>query len=163
MVYGLCFAASPAIAEGIKIGYVNAVKVLEQAPQGEVALKKLQAEFGPRDKKLVSMQENIKKMEEELEKNALIMKEPERRTQERELLVLKRDLRRATQEFREDWNMRRNEELASLRKIIKKAIIELAKQEKYDLIVHEGTIYASSAIDITDKVLKKLTTQSENK
>jgi len=70
--------------------------------------------------------------------------------------VLKRDLRRETQEFREDYNLRRNEELAALQKVVYKAIIEIAKQEKYDLILHEGTIYASGKIDITDLVLKKL-------
>lgn len=160
-VLGLFLSANLSAADSIKIGYVNAVKVIEQAPQGEAALKKLEAEFGPRDKKLVSMQKNIKQREDELEKNALIMKDAERREKEREILVLKRDLRRATQEFREDYNLRRNEELATLQKIVKKAIVEIAKQEKYDLVVHEGTIYASSTIDITDKVLKRLSKKSE--
>jgi outer membrane protein len=149
-------AAGSSLAADLKVGYVNAVKVIEQAPQGEAALKKLQAEFGPRDKKLVDMQQEIKKMEEELERDALVMKDSDRREKERQLLVLKRELRRATQEFREDYNMRRNEELAALQKIVKQVIVEIAKQENYDLIVHEGTIYASSKIDITDKVLEKL-------
>ncbi|MFQ5994212.1 MAG: OmpH family outer membrane protein [Acidiferrobacterales bacterium] len=163
LVYGLCLLAGAAVAADLKIGYVNAVKVIEQAPQGEAALKKLQSEFGPRDEKLVEMQNNIKNMEQELEKNALVMQESDRRVRERELLMLKRDLRRATQEFREDYNMRRNEELAALQKLVKKAIVEIAKEENYDLIVHEGTVYASSSIDITDKVLKRLNKGSSKK
>jgi outer membrane protein len=148
-------------AQEIKIGYVNAVKVIEKAPQGEAALKKLESEFAPRDKRLVSMQKEIKQLEDDLEKNALIMTDTDRREKERGILIMKRNLRRATQEFREDYNLRRNEELAVLQKIVKKAIVEIAKQEKYDLIVHEGTIYASSTIDITDKVLEKLGKKSE--
>ena len=140
----------------LKIGYVNAAKVIDQAPQGEVALKKLEAEFGARDKELVVAQNKIKQMEGDLEKNALIIKETERRAKERELLVLKRELKRATQEFREDYNQRRNEELAVLQKVAYKAIVEIAKQERYDLILHEGAVYASDRIDITDKVLKAL-------
>ena len=140
----------------LKVGYVNAVKVIEEAPQGEAALKKLEAEFGPRDKQLVAMQAKVKQLEEELEKNGLLMKDAERRAKEHEIVVLKRDLRRATQEFREDYNLRRNEELAALQKIVYKAIVEIAKQEEYDLILHEGTIYASKRVDLTDKVLKKL-------
>jgi outer membrane protein len=155
-------ALSEVSAAGLKIGYVNAIKVIEQAPQGEAALKKLQSEFGPRDKKLVSMQENIKNIEDDLEKNALVMKESERRDKERDLLVLKRDLRRATQEFREDYNMRRNEELAALQKAVKQVIVEIAKQENYDLILHEGAIYASNAVDITDRVLEKLSKKAQN-
>ena len=147
--------AAPAWAE-LKVGYVNAVKVIEEAPQGEAALKKLEAEFGPRDKKLVAMQGRIKQLEDELEKNALLLKDTERRSKEHEIVVLKRDLRRATQEFREDYNLRRNEELASLQKLVFNAIVEIAKQESYDLILHEGTIYASKKVDLTEKVLKRL-------
>lgn len=149
-------AGIPAHAAELKIGYVNAVKVIEEAPQGEAALKKLETEFSPRDKKIIEMQNKIKQIEQELEKNALVLKEADRRAKEHEAVVLKRDARRLSQEFREDYNLRRNEELASLQKVVYKAIIEIAKQENFDLILHEGVIYAGTKIDITEKVLKKL-------
>ena len=152
---GLCFAAYHAEATELKIGYVNAVKVIEEAPQGEAALKKLEAEFGPRDKQIVEMQNKIKQLETDLEKNALVLKETEHRSKEFEIVALKRDLRRATQEFREDYNLRRNEELAALQKAVQKTIVEIAKQENYDLIL-ESAIYAGTKIDITEKILKKL-------
>jgi len=144
------------VAAEIKVGYVNAVKVIEEAPQGEAALKQLEAEFAPRDRELVATQTRIKRLQEDLEKNALVLKDADRRGKEREILTLKRELKRATQEFREDYNLRRNEELASLQKLVYKAIVEIARQEKFDLILHEGTVYASERIDITEKVLKKL-------
>lgn len=147
---------STAFAAELKIGYVNALKVIEEAPQGEKALKRLEGEFGPRDKELVTLQNKIKALEEDLEKNSLVLKESDRREKERDILNLKRELKRATREFREDYNLRRNEELVALEKIVRQAIVELAKQERFDLIVHEGTIYASDKIDITDKILKKL-------
>ena len=161
LVFVFLLLANVVSAQEIKIGYVNAVKVIEKAPQGEAALKKLESEFAPRDKRLVSTQKEIKQLEDDLEKNSLVMTDTDRREKERGILIMKRNLRRATQEFREDYNLRRNEELAVLQKIVKKAIVEIAKQEKYDLIVHEGTIYASSTIDITDKVLEKLSKKSE--
>ncbi|HYM47956.1 MAG TPA: OmpH family outer membrane protein, partial [Burkholderiaceae bacterium] len=132
------------------------VKVIEEAPQGEAALKKLEAEFGPRDRKIVETQNRVKELEQDLEKNAVVMREADRRSKEYEAATLKRDLRRATQEFREDYNLRRNEELASLQKLVQKAIVEIAKQEGYDLVLHEGVIHASPKTDITDKILKKL-------
>jgi outer membrane protein len=143
------------LAAELKIGYVNAVKVIEEAPQGEAALKKLEAEFAPRDKQIVEMQNKLKQLEQELEKNALVLKDAEHRSKEFEIVSLKRDLRRATQEFREDYNLRRNEELAALQKIVQKTIAEIAKQENYDLIL-ESAVYASTRADITDKILKRL-------
>lgn len=145
-----------ATAAGLKVGYVNVVRVIEQAPQAKSALKRLEAEFAPRDKKLVEMRARIKRLEAELEQNMLAMKSAERRAKERELLTLKRDLRRATQEFREDYNLRRNEELAALQKLVYKTIVNIAKARHFDLILHEGTVYASDKIDITDLVLKDL-------
>jgi outer membrane protein len=147
--------AGLANAAELKIGYVNAVKVIEEAPQGEAALKKLEAEFAPRDKQIVEMQNRLKQMEQDLEKNALVLKENEHRSKEFEVVTLKRDLRRATQEFREDYNLRRNEELAALQKIVQKTIAEIAKQENYDLIL-ESAVYAGPKVDVTDKILKKL-------
>ncbi len=144
-----------ASAVELKIGYVNAVKVIEEAPQGEAALKKLEAEFAPRDKQIVELQNKLKLLEQELEKNALVLKDAEHRSKEFEIVSLKRDLRRATQEFREDYNLRRNEELAALQKIVQKTIAEIAKQENYDLIL-ESAVYASTRADITDKILKRL-------
>ncbi len=157
LVFVLGFVAMAGLANAaeLKIGYVNAVKVIEEAPQGESALKKLEAEFAPRDKQIVEMQNRLKQMEQDLEKNALVLKENEHRSKEFEVVTLKRDLRRATQEFREDYNLRRNEELAALQKIVQKTIAEIARQENYDLIL-ESAVYAGPKVDVTDKILKKL-------
>lgn len=152
---GVLLLPATATAAELKIGYVNAVKVIEEAPQGEAALKKLEAEFAPRDKKIVEMQNKLKQLEQDLEKNALLLKDSEHRSREFEIISLKRDLSRATQEFREDYNLRRNEELAALQKIVQKTINEIAKQENYDLIL-ESAVYAGPRADITEKILKKL-------
>ncbi len=140
----------------LKVGYVDVVKIIDAAPQGDAALSKLEQEFGPRDKSLVATRDQIRKLEEELGDNASPLTDEVRTRKEREVVSLKRSLKRESQEFREDYNLRRNEELAGLQKIVHSAIIEIAKDEGYDLILHQGAIYASDAIDITQKVLEKL-------
>jgi outer membrane protein len=40
--------------------------------------------------------------------------------------------------------------------VIQSAISDIGKEQNYDLIVYEGVAYASSTIDLTDKVLEKL-------
>ncbi len=157
MILGSLLAAAPAAvadAGGLKIGYVNVVRVVDEAPQGEEARRKLAQEFGPRDKELVKMRRRVRELEKDLESGG--GDEQTRRKKERELVSLRRRLRRASQEFREDYNLRRNEELGALQKIVYKAIIDIAKGEGYDLVLHEGAIYASDKIDITEKVLQRL-------
>lgn len=151
----LAVSSSQVMAD-LKVGYVNAVRVIEEAPQGVAALKKLETEFSRRDKELVALQNRIRLLNEELQNTVPAQKAADRRAREREALTLQRELKRATAEFREDYNQRRNEELAVLQQVVRKAILDIAKQEKYDLVLHEGTVYASDSIDITEKVLKKL-------
>jgi len=85
----------------------------------------------------------------------LTMSETDRRAKETELGRQTREFQRLQREFREDLNLRRNEELAALFERANKVIKQVAEGEKYDLIVQEA-VYRSPRIDITEKVLKAL-------
>jgi outer membrane protein len=155
----LCWAAllpTVSAAEELKLGFVNAAKILEDAPQAEAARNKLEKEFAPRDKDLVATQKAIKNAEDKLAKDSASMSDSERLKTERDIISQKRDLKRAQDEFREDFNIRRNEEFGKLQKLVFEAIVTLAKQENYDLIVGDGAIYASSRVDMTGRVLERL-------
>lgn len=162
LLLGLCFgvclslAAGAAVAAEIKIGFVNAAQVLEEAPQADAARERLEKEFSPRDKKLVSSQKAVRKLEEKLTRDGAIMSESERRKLERDILSQKRELKRSQEEFREDLNIRRNEAFDKLRRRVFEVINDIAKSEKYDLVVSDGVVYATDRIDITGKVVAKL-------
>ena len=91
-----------------------------------------------------------------LEKDGVTMAESDRRNKERDLANMSRDLQRMQREFREDLNLRRNEELTAVQERANKVIQQLAEAEKFDLIIQDPVIFASSRIDITDKVIKAL-------
>jgi outer membrane protein len=95
-------------------------------------------------------------MEERLGKDEAIMSEKNLNDLRRDIMAKKRDLKRDQDEFREEYNFRRSEELDKLQKQIYKAIETLAKDMGYDLVVSDGVIVASERVDITDMVLKRL-------
>lgn len=156
----LLLVANVSYAE-LKIGFVNVAKVLEKAPQAEKAKKRLEKEFSPRDKHLVSQGKEIKKLEEKLSRDATVMSESERRRLEKDIIAKKRDAKRSQQEFKEDFNMRRNEELTKLQRRIMEAIKALAKDEKFDLLLTDGVIFASQQVDVTNQVQEKLSALSD--
>jgi len=47
--------------------------------------------------------------------------------------------------------------LAKLQKDMYEAVVALAKEQKFDLIMSQGVVYSSDKVDITASVLKKLT------
>jgi len=145
-----------ATAGDIKIGFVNVAKILEKAPQAEKAKIALEKEFSPRSKRLVASQKTIKKLDEKLARDMKLMSEKEARRLQREVLEKRRALQRDQEEFREDFNLKRNEELAKLQRLVFEAIKSLSESEEYDLVLHDGVIYASGAVDITNKVQKRL-------
>lgn len=143
-------------AADLKIGAVNAVKLLDEAPQKDAALERLKEEFEVRNKKLVAEQKEARSLEDKFNRDAAIMSESDREALKREVFEKNRAFKRAQDNFKEDYNIRRNEEFRKLQEEIAKAIVSLAKKKKYDLVVYEGVIYASDKVDITDNVLKLL-------
>ena len=156
ILVALLILCGDAFAADYKIGVVNAVRVLEAAPQADIARKKLEKEFAARDRELVAAQKSLKGLEDRMIKDGAIMSETERSRLEREIVNKRRELKRDQDEFREDVNFRRNEEFGKIQRDIVEAIREVAKKEKYDLVMGEGVIYASKAVDITDNVVKYL-------
>lgn len=151
-----CLVGFDAVAADYKIGVVNAVRVLEAAPQADVARKKLEKEFATRDRELVAAQKSLKGLEDRMVKDGAIMSETERSRLERDIVNKRRELKRDQDEFREDVNFRRNEEFGKIQRDIVEAIREVAQKEKFDLVLGEGVIFASKAVDITQNVIDHL-------
>ena len=155
-VLGALLMSGTAYAADYKIGVVQAARVLESAPQATVAKKKLETEFAGRDKQLMGDQKALKTLEDRIAKDAAIMSETERSHLERDIVAKRRDIKRNSDEFREDVNFRRNEEFGKIQRQIVDAIRQIADEQKFDLVLGEGVIYASKAVDMTDQVIERL-------
>jgi len=151
----LCWLPGMAAAD-LKIGFVDLAKLSENAPQIIAAQNKIDAEFSSREKELVELQRRVAKMEDDMSTNSAVLSDSERSAKEREILGKRRELKRSQDEFRDDLNIRKNEMLRSVNEEIGKVIEKFAKDEKYDLILAQGVMYAGSKVDITELVLKKL-------
>jgi outer membrane protein len=154
----LQFSSAVALAQ-FKVGFVNIAKVLEKAPQAESARTRIEKEFAPRDRELLDGQKEVRALEDRLVKNGAVMSASERQRLEGEIRAMKREIRRLGDEFREDLNLRRSQELSKLQRKVTEVIQSLAKAEKYDLIVTDGVIYAGERVDITDKIIGRLNSE----
>lgn len=143
-------------AQDLKIGFVDTARVLKDAPQADLARKKLEREFAPRDEKIVTMQNRLKSLDDRQNRDLAVMSDTARRKLERDMIELKRDIKRAKEEFTEDFNLRRNEELTKLQKLISQTTVAVAKEDGYDIVLSDSVLYTSKRVDITDKILEKL-------
>lgn len=144
-----------AMAAESKIGFVNTERIFRESAPAVRASKKLEKEFAAREQEIQKLAKQFRDLQAHLEKETVTMSEGERRNKERDLANLNRDLQRSQREFREDLNVRQNEERAAFQDRVNKAIGDLAEREKFDLVLQEA-VYVSTRIDITDKVLRAL-------
>jgi len=152
----LWLGAGAAAAADYKIGFVNTERLFREAAPAKRAQQKLEKEFAARDADIQKLSKQVRDLQASLEKDGVTMSEAERRNKERDLANLSRDLQRSQREFREDLNLRRNDELSSVQERANKVIQQIAEAEKFDLILQDPVVFASQKIDITEKVVKAL-------
>ena len=142
-------------AAELKVGYVNTQRIFRDAPAAQKAAKKLEGEFSRRDQELQKMAKQLQGLQENLEKNSVTMAESDRRVKEKEFGELSREFQRKQREFREDLNLRQNEENAAVIEKANRAIKQIAEAEKYDLVLQD-VVWVSPKLDMTDRVIKAL-------
>jgi outer membrane protein len=152
------FFCNSAFGVDYKIGYVDLSKILNESPAAVAAQKKLEEEFGPRNKQLEAQSKKLNKQKEKLQKESDIMSKEQIESLQRKIMKDERELQRDAKEAQEDFKLRRRDELGKIENKLKEVILSIAESGKYDLILTNSDVtYASntSSINITDIVLKK--------
>jgi outer membrane protein len=148
-------AADAANAQSnLKIGVVSLNRLVEQSAGFQAAQKKLEDEFGPRQRDLQAMQQRLRDQQERFQRDAPVMGEEERTSLERQIRDGQRELQRTNNEIVEDLNLRQQEEMGKLQRDAIEMAQRYARDQKYDLVLADGVLFGSAAVDITDAVLK---------
>ncbi len=131
---GLALAAfAPAYAE-TRIAIVDFGRLAEEAPQAKAASEAMRTEFTPRQRELQTLQTSVKAKEDRLQKDGAT-RTPDQRT-------------KAEQEVRE--------EMSRLQRTLIEEVRVYAKAQNFDLVVADGVVYATPALDITPAILSSL-------
>ena len=155
MMLAMLLGAGMAQASDFKVGVVDTERVLRESAPALKAEQKIEKEFFARDQQVKRLAKQVKELQAVLEKEDGKLADADRRDKERELAALNVNLQRVQREFREDLNLRKNEELARVLELANKAIQAIATSENYDLILQEA-VYRNPQIDITDSVIQQL-------
>jgi outer membrane protein len=140
----------------IKIGVVNTDMLLQNSPQFAAAQTAINAEFLPRQNEIQALQKYLVAKDETLRKDGATMTELQRTQAERELTEGARTLKSKSEAADEDFNARREEEMAKLQKLLRAEIETFAKANGYDLIMVSGVGYTTAALDVTKPLLESL-------
>ena len=137
----------------LKIGVVDTQRLMNDAPQAKVAIDVIRNEFAPRERELQTLGASLKAREDRLAKDGATMTEAQRTSAEKELRDGYRDAQKLQAEIQDDLNARRNEELSKLNKVLIEEVNVFAKAQGLDLILTDGVIYRTNALDVTGAIL----------
>ncbi len=158
----LAISALPVCAQAeIKIGVIDMRQIINNAPQAKEAMEKLKKEFKAREDKIISAEKSLKEKADKLQRNSAVMSEAEKSKLEKDVVSNQRELQHLQAEFREDAAIRQQEEMKKLMDKVNTIVEDVAKKEKYDLIIHKDVVpFAVKTVDVTDKVIKAIAPQA---
>jgi outer membrane protein len=156
------FVATPAQAQsaGLRVAYVNYSLLIQESPQAQSAVASLRAEFEPKQRSLQAEANELKAREDTLKKDEATMTQDQRDQAELDLRERYQALQQKQNEIQDDVNTRRNELMSELQRTLVQVVQNYAKQQRYDLVLADGVIYANSALDITPAILSALKSQA---
>ena len=142
-------------AQSLKIGYVNGLRIENEAATAIQATEQLKKEFASREQQLLGLQKQGTELQNELEKEGLTMSPADKQAKEKRIAALVQQFQQMQRSLVEDVEVRRREARARFLSEVSAIIKSIAEAGKFDLIVQQA-VYSSSQIDITDQVLKEL-------
>ena len=147
-------AAATVDPADLRIGFVNFRRIMAAAPQRDEINERLEREFGVERDALLQAQSELRDMERQLE---TIRHGDAYNELERQVINKRRDVSRRDSDYRDNINVRRNEEMAKLQKMIGDEILSHAKEAGYDVILNDiGVFYVSERADLSPLIIKRL-------
>ena len=140
------------------IATINARRILSDSKVAKEALAKFQADFLPRESELQALSSRLKEKSSELEKTAPSLAPSELTARQKEVDDLTRDLKRRQQQFVEDRDARKRDDIQHVFNLATQAVKKLAEKSPID-IVFQDTVYAAPGTDITANVIQLMDSQ----
>jgi outer membrane protein len=139
----------------VKIGVINAQEIMEKTKKGNQVQKKLENLQNAKRQTLQAKQQQLEKLEKELNSPALNADTRARKT--RQIQDKRIELQRMVEDARKEMQQESQKELFALQKEIIPLIQEIGKSKGFTLILDmagTGIAYFDQSIDITAEVIK---------
>lgn len=151
----VALTVSPALAAG-KIGFVDLQKALNLSKAGKNAKTSITEKVKEFEVKIEGQQNELKKLKEELEKQAVLLSADARAAKERDYQQKLKDFQRFTKDRQEELQQLDAQYTNQIVEKLLEMAQDIAKKDGFDLLLERGSggvIYGAESIDITDKLI----------
>jgi outer membrane protein len=150
-------AANVQAQEKLRVGIVDARKVLTESKAGQQNRAELDKMVKERREKLSKEDTAIKALYEKLEKDKLMLNDKQKEQKQKEIEDRFSALKKMQQEAQQEVGKREHEFTVKLVAVLREVVAGVAKQEKLAMVIsknQDSIVWVEEEVDITDKVLK---------
>ena len=154
--------AGIALAEELKIGYVDSQRIFSQSPEYQEAQAKFDKDVENWNAQADGMRRDIETLQKDMASQSLILSS-EKKKEKEQILAAKQDTLSQFLNATFGQEGRAEKRMAELSKPIREKILEviekIAIENNYSIVLDAGTIniaYAKKSLDITDEVLAEM-------
>lgn len=164
-VWGVLIGAAAAAQaqDPLKIGVVDLRKVVLESKPGQAHRADRDKTIKERSDKLGKEDAAIRAMQEQLEKDKLVLTDKQKEQKQKEIAEKIAALQKASQAAQQEISKRDNEVLKKADALLHSIVAEIGKQEKLSMVVDRnqpGLVWIDAPVDITDKVIKVYETKA---
>jgi outer membrane protein len=154
----------PALSAEVKLGFVDLQKALNLSESGKAAKEKIQKKVKEHEGAIDARQKELKKLKDELEKQALLLSDEARGAKERDYQQKLKEFQRYTKDIQEELQQKDADFTRQILEELFTVIKGIGEKEGYTMIFEQSEsslLYADDKIDLTDKVIKVYDAQAK--
>jgi outer membrane protein len=148
--------STPALAEDVKLGFVDLQRALNEVDEGASAKKALKKEFDEKQKTLDAKQNELKALKDELDSRGTMMK-PE--VKQEKLNDLQKRLLETQQlyfQLQQELSKREGEATAEIFKKMGVILQTMGEEQGFSMIVEKSAVvYARPSLDVTNELIRR--------
>ena len=154
----LMLTASSALAEELKLGYVDLQRALGETDDGRKAKANLKKIFDHKQKELDEQQEDLKKAVEDLDKKRTLLPADKVHEKETELQGRMQKVQQTYLRHQQDLQAKEQEATSKIFERMTKILGKIALAENFTMILDKtqgGIVFAKPSLDLTNDLIRR--------
>src|SRR5437764_7408990 len=152
------FAARGALAQGMKIGYVDVQRAVQEVEEGKAARNRLQSELQQKRADLEKKRADLEKMRADYDKQAPVLSDDAKRQRQEQLQKAFVDAQTSASQMQEELSGKEAEAMQSISKRLLQVVAEVSDRESFTFVLDKAALlYAPAASDVTNEVVRRYT------
>jgi outer membrane protein len=154
-VMGSLALAATAQAE-LRVAVVDMQRALNECDAGKKAKEQVRAKFERSQNQLKKQQEDLERLKGDYDKKALVLKDEERRTLEKDLEGRTLEYKRKYEDFQRDLKQTDADLTSSIVQELYEVVRDYGEKNGYALVLEasSGVLFSNRSVDVTEEIVK---------